>query len=247
MLELTSVNKVYGTGKVQFQALTNINVSLNSGEMVALCGPSGSGKSTLLNICGLLDLDYQGEVRLAGEQLKKQRHRAMQLRRKLLGFVFQKFNLVPVMSAFENIEYPLLLNKVHGSQRKIRVTAMLEAVGLAELADKRPDQLSGGQQQRVAIARALINKPLLVIADEPTASLDSVTAHQVIELMQTLGQDQQTTFLVASHDDRMTQHCQRTIQLCDGRLQESRMAGVNQTESIAPNATANLEVQPCSA
>jgi putative ABC transport system ATP-binding protein len=188
--------------------------------MVALCGPSGSGKSTLLNILGLLDMDYQGEISLSGKAYPKDPKQAALLRRTQLGFVFQKFNLVPVMTAWENVAYPLMLNGYSAKEQKMMASELLEQVGLAEFKDHRPDNLSGGQQQRVAIARALVHKPQLVIADEPTASLDSLTAGIVIDLMKNLGHQMGTTFVVATHDSRMALHCDRSIDLVDGRINE---------------------------
>lgn len=218
MLKLERVVKNYRSGSVESIALNNISIEIAKNEMVALSGPSGSGKSTLLNICGLLDLNFDGQLTFDGQLISKRPRDAMLLRRRRLGFVFQRFNLVPVMSAFENIEYPLLLNKVAPRERQLRVDAMLQHVGLEAFGKKRPGQLSGGQQQRVAVARALIHQPDLVIADEPTASLDSKNAYQIIDLMKELGQQFQTTFLIASHDDRMTSHCDRIIRILDGEL-----------------------------
>ncbi|AWF80695.1 lipoprotein-releasing system ATP-binding protein LolD [Microbulbifer sp. A4B17] len=216
MLQLTHIEKTYTSGEIQLQALRDVNLHIRAGTMVALCGPSGSGKSTLLNICGLLDQDYSGEVCFSGEVMTRNYRQAKEIRRAHLGFVFQKFNLVPVMTAFENVAYPLLLNGIKEGEVKRRVMAMLDHVGLSQFAKYRPGRLSGGQQQRVAIARALVHHPRLVIADEPTASLDSVTAEQIIELMKGLGREQETAFIVASHDDRMTRHCDRIIDLIDG-------------------------------
>ncbi|MCO1336353.1 ABC transporter ATP-binding protein [Microbulbifer sp. OS29] len=219
MLQLTHIEKTYTTGEIQLQALRDVNLHIQAGMMVALCGPSGSGKSTLLNICGLLNQDYFGEVRFAGELLMRDYRQAMEIRRTHLGFVFQKFNLVPVMTAFENVAYPLLLNGLKAVEVKRCVMAMLDHVGLIKFAHYRPDRLSGGQQQRVAIARALVHQPKLVIADEPTASLDSETAEQIVALMKSLGREKETAFIVASHDDRMTLHCDKVIHLKDGVIQ----------------------------
>ncbi|GDY25157.1 ABC transporter ATP-binding protein [Agarivorans sp. Toyoura001] len=218
MLQFKQVSKYYQTGQIQQQALKHISEQIQTGEMIGLCGPSGSGKSTLLNICGLLDLSYQGELYFDGHKLDNDPQHCMILRRQQLGFVFQRFNLVPVMSAFENVEYPLMLNQVAIRERKQRVMQILDAVGMAEFAHSKPDRLSGGQQQRIAVARALVHKPRLVIADEPTASLDSHTAHQVVELMKDIGKSHQTTFVIATHDSRMSEHCSRLIQLQDGQI-----------------------------
>lgn len=171
MINFQQISKQYCIGQQQVNALSEVSGQIAKGEMVALCGPSGSGKSTLLNILGLLDMDYQGIVELSGQAYPKNPLKAAQMRRHQLGFVFQKFNLIPVMTAWENVAYPLMLNGFSQAEQKKQAQAILAKVGLAEFANHRPDNLSGGQQQRVAIARALVHKPQMVIADEPTASL----------------------------------------------------------------------------
>lgn len=216
MIDFKSVSKSYFLGQQQVQALNQVSGNISQGEMVALVGPSGSGKSTLLNILGLLDMTYQGEVKLNGRDYPKDAKQAALLRRTQLGFVFQRFNLIPVMSAWENVAYPLMLNGLSLQDQKARSLAILDKVGLGDFADHRPDNLSGGQQQRVAIARALVHKPQLVIADEPTASLDSSTSSVVIDLMKQLGHEMGTTFVVATHDARMSVQCDRSIELVDG-------------------------------
>ncbi|NOH80344.1 ABC transporter ATP-binding protein [Vibrio sp. RE86] len=216
MIDFKAVSKSYFLGQQQVQALNQVSGNIAQGEMVALVGPSGSGKSTLLNILGLLDMTYQGEVKLNGRDYPKDAKQAALLRRTQLGFVFQRFNLIPVMSAWENVAYPLMLNGLSLQDQKARSLAILDKVGLGDFADHRPDNLSGGQQQRVAIARALVHKPQLVIADEPTASLDSSTSSVVIDLMKQLGHEMGTTFVVATHDARMSVQCDRSIELVDG-------------------------------
>ena len=218
MLIFNHINKQYQLGNQSVSALSDASGSIDKGEMVALCGPSGSGKSTLLNILGMLDMDYQGDITLSGVPYPKNRMDAARIRRSQLGFVFQKFNLIPVMTAWENVAYPLMLNGYTSAEQKKLATVMLEKVGLADFAHHRPDNLSGGQQQRVAIARALVHNPAIVIADEPTASLDSHTASMVIDIMKCLGKDIGTTFIVATHDPRMALHCDRTIELLDGSM-----------------------------
>ncbi|WP_394128185.1 ABC transporter ATP-binding protein [Vibrio hepatarius] len=220
MIQFNQISKQYQMGQQQVAALNQVSGEIKQGEMVALCGPSGSGKSTLLNILGLLDMDYQGEISLSGKAYPKDPKQAALSRRTQLGFVFQKFNLVPVMTAWENVAYPLMLNGYSVKEQKMMASELLEQVGLANFKDHRPDNLSGGQQQRVAIARALVHKPQLVIADEPTASLDSRTAGIVIDLMKNLGHQMGTTFVVATHDSRMALHCDRSIDLVDGRINE---------------------------
>ncbi|MDH5547461.1 MAG: ABC transporter ATP-binding protein [Gammaproteobacteria bacterium] len=220
VITLSNIRKRYQLGDSTVDALCDVDLSVNKGELVALEGPSGSGKSTLLNICGLLDTADSGEFFLSGNPVAtlSDRRRA-DIRRNQIGFIFQSFNLVPVMSAFENIEYPLLLAHVSSGQRRQRVNAMLKRVGLDGFAGHLPDKLSGGQRQRVAIARALVKQPTLVIADEPTASLDTHTAEEVIGIMRELSQQTGASFLIATHDARMSSHCARRITLRDGRLQ----------------------------
>lgn len=221
MLRFVDLQKSYRTGSTDVHALKGVSADIVRGQTVALCGPSGSGKSTLLNICGLLDPAYQGELWLDGRQVPTSPQALTELRRHQLGFIFQRYNLIPVLSAFENIEYPLLMLGLSKQQRMERVARVIDAVGLSKFAKQRPDQLSGGQQQRVAIARALVKQPKLVIADEPTANLDTPTAHLVIDLMRTLGQEMGSTFIIATHDHRMTDRCDRILHLQDGLLTET--------------------------
>ncbi|NOH35947.1 ABC transporter ATP-binding protein [Vibrio chagasii] len=218
MIEFKGIGKSYLTGGQSVDALKGVDGQIKRGEMVALCGPSGSGKSTLLNILGLLDMDYRGEITLDGKAYPTEQTAAARFRRQSLGFVFQRFNLVPVMTALENVAYPLMLNQCTKQEQQTRAQDMLERVGLGDYIHHRPDNLSGGQQQRVAIARALVHNPSLVIADEPTASLDSHTANLVIDIMKELGHEMGTTFIVATHDPRMAQRCDRVIELIDGQL-----------------------------
>ena len=219
-IALTGIVKHYRMGEEDVQALKGIDLEVPVGAFVAVRGPSGSGKSTLLNICGLIDNFDAGRYLLAGENVGDldETSRTM-IRRRRIGFVFQSYNLVPVMSVRDNIDYPLLLADLSAAERRRRVDEVLAQVGLTGLADRRPDQLSGGQRQRVAIARALVKSPTLVIADEPTANLDTATASQVIDLMKSLGRHHGATFLIATHDDRMTAHCDDVRAIIDGVLQ----------------------------
>jgi len=219
LIQMHDLSKHYGSGSARVNALKDLNLEIERGEFTALSGPSGSGKSTLLNICGLIDPFDQGAYFLDNHDVSKMTDTELTLfRREKLGFIFQNFNLVPVMSAAENVEYPLLLQGIPAAQRHSLVSEMMAQVGLSSEQNRRPDQLSGGQRQRVAIARALVKKPALVIADEPTANLDTKTATQVIDLMKTLGSENQTTFVIATHDSRMTAHCDRILELTDGCL-----------------------------
>jgi len=233
MLSFNHIVKSYRTGDVEVQALKSVSATISKGSTVALCGPSGSGKSTLLNICGLLDPHYQGQVELAGELVPNEQKLLTQIRREKIGFIFQRYNLIPVMTAFENIEYPLLMLGLTKAERYQRVASMIDAVGLSAHANKRPDQLSGGQQQRIAIARALVKQPALVIADEPTANLDTKTAHIIINLMRDLGHKVGSTFLIATHDQRMTDRCDRVLTLSDGLLHDDAVTVTNIHSSIS--------------
>jgi putative ABC transport system ATP-binding protein len=219
VVELHGVHKTYHLGTHVVPALQGIDLSVQRGELLALTGPSGSGKSTILNLCGLIDTPDSGEIVLGGRQVNglNEVQRTL-LRRDALGFVFQSFNLVPVMTVAENVDYPLFIAGVPAAERRERVAAQLRAVGLLEHAQHRPDALSGGQRQRVAIARALVKRPKLVIADEPTASLDSHTADQVLDLMRELGHAEGAAFVIATHDSRLTGRCDRVLALLDGRL-----------------------------
>ena len=218
-VELRGVHKTYRLGQHVIPALQGIDLSVARGELLALTGPSGSGKSTLLNLCGLIDSADAGEIAIDGQAVTglDETQRTL-LRRDALGFVFQGFNLVPVMTVAENVDYPLFLAGVPAAERRERVAAQLLAVGLHDHAAHRPDALSGGQRQRVAIARALVKRPKLVIADEPTASLDSHTADQVLQLMRERGHAEGAAFVIATHDERLTRRCDRVVALRDGRL-----------------------------
>lgn len=229
VVELCEVHKTYRLGIHRVPALRGVNLQLRAGEMLALTGPSGSGKSTILHLCGLIDQPDAGQVLLQGRPMD--RHRAGDatlLRRDAIGFVFQSFNLVPVMTVAENVDYPLFLAGVAAAERAHRVAEMLAAVGLSEHARHRPDALSGGQRQRAAIARALVKQPQLVIADEPTASLDSHTADQVMDLMRERCQAQGAAFLIATHDGRLTERMDRIVQLLDGRIREPAPASLEE-------------------
>ena len=220
VVELRSVHKSYRLGSHLIRALQGVDLTVQRGELLALTGPSGSGKSTILNLCGLIDQADAGEVLLGGVSIKQLNDTQLTLqRRDGIGFIFQSFNLVPVMTVAENVDYPLFLTGVSLAERRERVAAQLKAVGLHEHADHLPDALSGGQRQRVAIARALIKRPSLVIADEPTASLDSHTADQVLDLMRERGHAEGAAFVIASHDERLTRRSDRILSLLDGRLQ----------------------------
>ena len=212
------VSKTYRVGKVPVTALDGVSLTVADGEFVAIAGPSGSGKTTLLNLIGCLDTPTTGEVAIDGEPVSAlSASRRADLRARKLGFVFQTFNLIPVLTAAENVEYPLLIKRRTGDLAA-RAREALEQVGLGDRARHRPTELSGGQQQRVAIARALVGEPALVLADEPTANLDSATGREIIELMRRLNRERHTTFVFSTHDPRIMSAADRVLQISDGKL-----------------------------
>jgi putative ABC transport system ATP-binding protein len=219
VVKIEGLNKVYLEGKVEVMAVRDLNLQLRRGEFTVLCGPSGSGKTTLLNMIGALDEPTSGRVILDGLDLAAlSRTELSHLRRDRIGFVFQAYNLVPVLTAFENAEFVLALQGVEKKERRQRTMQVLEEVGIADLADRRPDELSGGQQQRVAIARAIAPEPLVILADEPTANVDSVNATGLLDLMERLNLEKNITFLFSTHDQRVISRARRLIRLQDGEL-----------------------------
>jgi putative ABC transport system ATP-binding protein len=219
MLELSQAGKTYLHQGIAVIALQPLSLSIGAGEFLCLSGPSGSGKTTLLNLMGVIDAPTTGTVILAGKSTAGlSRAQTARLRRQHLGLVFQEHNLIPVLSAYENIEYVLLLHGVPAPRRRERVRHVLEMVGLDGCAERRPGEMSGGQQQRVTIARAIVNSPAVVLADEPTASLDSATGQSILDLLQRLNREQGITFVFSSHDPRMIGQADRIIALRDGRL-----------------------------
>jgi len=219
IVRIEGVGKTYTLNSVEVHALIDISVAIAPGEFTAFAGPSGSGKTTLLNLVGALDRPSAGRVVVGGlDTGGVSRARLAELRLHKIGFIFQDYNLLPVLTALENVEYVLLLQGVAAAERRTRSSAALAAVGLAGYEDRRPSQLSGGQQQRVAIARALAARPLLILADEPTANLDSETGAALIETMLTLNREHGTTFLFSTHDDMVMRHATRIVRLRDGRI-----------------------------
>ena len=213
------LSRTYTQGRVQVPALTGVDLSVAAGEFVVLAGPSGSGKSTLLHLLAGLDQPDQGQVLFAGRDLAALTDdKRTAIRRLELGIVFQAFNLVPVLTAYENVEYGLWLGGVARANRRARVDRALAAVGLSDRAAHRPDHLSGGERQRVAIARALVNDPVVILADEPTASLDSVTGLQIVQLLFDLNRSLGTTFVLATHDHAVMARAPRVVGLADGRI-----------------------------
>jgi len=232
-MEVTKIENVtrnYKIGKVETRALRGVSLTIESGEFTALVGPSGSGKTTLLQLIGCLDQPTSGQVFVNGKDVSRlNRNQRADMRRGTIGFVFQFFALIPTLTAYENVEMPLLLNGRGASERRERVMHLLEMVGLAERAHHRPDQLSGGEQQRVAVARALAPEPTLILADEPTANLDTANGQQVMETMLRLNQETGITFVFATHDPRVIKYARRVITLRDGLIVENGVL-----ESVSP-------------
>jgi putative ABC transport system ATP-binding protein len=219
VIQLENATKIYTIGEVETRALDDVTLTIENGEFTALVGPSGSGKTTMLQLMGCLDKPNRGVVKINGQNVARLKaNQRADLRREVIGFIFQFFALVPVLSAYENVELPLLLNNVPTAERQNRVQEMLAAVSLADRADHRPDQLSGGEQQRVAIARALGSRPALVLADEPTANLDTANGSQLMEIMQRLNEQTGTAFIFATHDPRVMAFARRVVKMQDGRV-----------------------------
>jgi putative ABC transport system ATP-binding protein len=219
IIEITDLRKVYQLGKTTVEALRGVNFSVAEGEFTVVLGPSGSGKTTLLNIIGCLDRATSGRYLLDGEDVSNRDFNDLsEVRNYKIGFIFQNFNLIPVLNVVENIEFPCLVREKQEDRAQLRerVRAVCAEVGLERFMKHKPDELSGGQRQRVAIARALITGPRLVLADEPTANLDSKTSDQILELMQKLNREHSTTFLFATHDPRVMDLARRTVRIKDG-------------------------------
>jgi putative ABC transport system ATP-binding protein len=219
LYSVRDLRKTYRVGDVQTHALRGVDLDIERGEFTAIAGPSGSGKSTLLHLMGALDHPDGGEVVLAGDRIDRLgRREAARLRLAHLGFVFQAYNLIPVLSALENAAFVLELRGVARKEREERARKALDALGMSGFEDRMPNQLSGGQQQRVAVARALAADPDIILADEPTANLDSTTGHQLIELMRQLNEERGVTFVFSTHDQRLLDHVRRIVRLEDGRV-----------------------------
>lgn len=221
LVQLTNLVKRYPIGGTQFTALKNINLSFERGEFAGLVGPSGSGKTTLLNIIGSLDAPSEGSAVVLEKHIEELSERdASSLRMSSMGFIFQTYNLLPVYTVYENVEFPLLLIKMSSEERHEKTMKALEWVGLLDKLKSRPGQLSGGQAQRVAIARAIVKKPELILADEPTANLDAENSQNILNLMESLNKNLDTTFIFATHDEKVIAHLRRKIRLVDGQVSE---------------------------
>lgn len=219
IIKINNLFKRFPVGKTEFTALSNISVSFNAGEFAGLVGPSGSGKTTLLNIIGSLDSPSEGEVEVLGRSVTSLTHKqSAKLRNHHIGFIFQTYNLLPVYNVFENVEFALLLQNLSASTRKKAVMDALEWVGLTDKVKSRPSMLSGGECQRVAIARSMVKRPEIVLADEPTANLDSNNSHHILQTMKTLNRELKTTFIFATHDEKVMLYLNRIINLQDGKI-----------------------------
>ena len=228
LFEVKNLKKTYQIGDIKTDALRGVNLTIDQGEFTAIAGPSGSGKSTLLHLMGGLDKPTSGEVHLNSrriDQLSKREGAAVRLER--LGYVFQAYNLIPVLTALENAAFVLELQGVNKKEREARALDSLRALGMEEFKDRRPNQLSGGQQQRVAVARAFAAEPDIILADEPTANLDSKSGGDLIEMMKRLNEEQGVTFVFSTHDPRLLEHVKRTVSMEDGRI-----VGVGQPEAV---------------
>jgi putative ABC transport system ATP-binding protein len=220
ILEINQIKKIYNLGKTEVIALDNISLLIKEKSFISIIGPSGSGKTTLLNIVGCIDKPTEGKLSFMGKDvIGLSDNRLSAMRNKEIGFIFQTFNLIPVFNAFENVEYPLIIAKIPKKERKERVRKMLEEVGIAAFSHHKPNELSGGQRQRVSIARALVVYPKLVLADEPTANLDSKTGEVIIELMKKMNEEFATTFIFSTHDEKIMKHAREIIHIRDGRIE----------------------------
>jgi len=227
IVSIVDVVKEYQLGTTVVPALRGVSMDVHRGEFISIAGPSGSGKTTLLNLIGCVDVATRGTVRVAGQDTAALSERELtRLRLDTIGFIFQSFNLVGVLSVFQNVEFPLLLQgRLRGHERRARVMTLLEQVGLADHARHRPNELSGGQRQRVAVARALVGGPQIVLADEPTANLDSETGERIVDLMKEMNQRDGTTFIFSTHDAKVMAHADAVVRLADGKIIGRELAG----------------------
>ena len=221
LINTVALSRIFGTGEAMVKALDEVSLSIEPGEFTAIVGPSGSGKSTLLHLIGGLDKPDSGTVELNGTNIADMSgNKLSDFRRDNIGFVFQAYNLIPVLSAAENIEYIMLLQGITAAKRRIRVKEMLDIVGLAGMENRRPAQLSGGQQQRVAVARAMASNPSIILADEPTANLDSKTGISLLNVMKELNQNRNMTFVFSTHDQKIIERARRLVYLRDGKIEK---------------------------
>ncbi len=223
ILRTENLYKIYDTNGISVTALRDVNIEINKGDFLVLAGPSGSGKTTLLNLLGSLDMPTKGKVYLDNEDMAgKSRKELSDIRLHRMGFIFQAYNLIPVLTALENIEFPMMLLGLGEKQRRQKAIEIMKELGINELADKRPNQMSGGQQQRVAVARAIVNNPLVVLADEPTANLDTKTGGKLLDLMGKMNEEKNITFIFASHDPEVMMRAKRLVKIEDGAIIEDK-------------------------
>lgn len=220
ILKTENLEKIYQDNGVPVHAIKGIDLTINKGEYLVIAGPSGSGKTTLLNLLGALDKPTSGKIYFENQDITvKDKNELSQIRLHKLGFIFQAYNLIPVLTAIENIEFSMMLLGIPDKVRREKALALMDELGIKELADKRPNEMSGGQQQRVAVARAIVNNPSVVLADEPTANLDSVTAGHLLDLMEKMNAEKNITFIFSSHDKQVIDRAKRLLILKDGKLQ----------------------------
>ncbi len=242
LVEVQNAHKVYQLGETHIQALRGVDLTIDAGEFLAIWGPSGSGKSTLCHLIGAIDTPTKGTVRFDRTDLQKLTDdQQSELRNRLIGFIFQSFNLVPVLSATENVMLPLQLQGISPAEARKRSLEMLEQVDLTRFADQWPQKLSGGQRQRVAIARALVTRPKLVVADEPTANLDSDNAMRIVKLMRDLDRSSGTAFVFSTHDERLLSHVDRKVQLLDGLIVEDAVVTAADSEAVLQPDSKDLQ------
>ncbi|QRK07489.1 ABC transporter ATP-binding protein [Archangium violaceum] len=233
LIQLKNIHKAYNLGKTTVTALRGVDLEVQSGEFTVVMGPSGSGKTTLLNIIGLLDRASSGSYRLEGEEVGDRDFNDLaELRNRKIGFIFQAFNLIPVLNVLENIEFPCLIGGESRRTLRERAERVAADVGLSQFLHHRPDELSGGQRQRVAIARALVTQPQLVLADEPTANLDSATSEQILDLMEELNRTRRVTFLFSTHDPRVMRRARRVVRIADGVLVDGTAEARHETRAL---------------
>jgi len=226
LVRTEGLTRVYEMGQEKIYGMDNVNFSIDRGDFVVISGPSGSGKSTFLNLVGCIDRPTSGEVYLDGKPISGRSETELaQIRKERIGLIFQSFNLIPVLSAYENVEYPLLIQNIDAKQREEQINRLLEAVGLDEMKNRLPGALSGGQRQRVAIARALVGNPELVLADEPTANLDSDTSKQVMEITRELNEEFCVAFIVVTHNPMVSNYADRGVEILDGKMEEVEATG----------------------
>jgi len=226
-VDLVNVKKHYMLGETRVEALRGVSLQIDRGEFLAIAGPSGAGKSTILNMIGCIDTPSEGKVLIDGQEVEELNDTELtRIRRNKIGFIFQSFNLIAVLNVYENIEFPLLLQRSPSKrEREQAVMRVIEEVGLADRIHNKPSELSGGQRQRVAIARALVTRPLIVLADEPTANLDSETGHRIVDLMRQINETEKTTFIFSTHDSHIMEHARRVVSIRDGRFTGEELKG----------------------